>query len=87
MKTIASSLVALSLVASLGGHADAASRQQKKRLKAGQYSNSYPAKARGYRKPASSDSSSDYYEHLLEKAPFGSKRWWSVYDEQHGTPD
>ena len=28
-----------------------------------------------------------YYEHVLEKVPFGSKRWWSIYEEQHGTPD
>jgi len=33
----------------------AASRQYKKRLKASQYSKSYPARARGDRKPASSD--------------------------------
>ena len=30
---------------------------------------------------------SDYYEHILDKVPFGSKRWWSIYDEQNGTPD
>jgi len=53
MKAILSSLVTLSLIAGLAGHADAASRQQKKRLKAG-HSSSYAAKARGYRKPAAS---------------------------------
>lgn len=87
MKATLTSLVALSLVAGLAGHADAASRQQKKRLKAGHYSSSSPAKARGYRKPVSTDGESDYYEHILDKVPFGSKRWWSIYEEQHGGPD
>ena len=87
VKAIVGSLAALSLVAGLAGHADAASRQYKKRLKTSQYGKSDPAKARGDRKPASSDNESDYYEHILDKAPFGSKRWWSIYDEQHGTPD
>ena len=31
--------------------------------------------------------SSDYYEHILDKVPFGSKRWWSIYEEQNGTPN
>lgn len=37
------------------------------------------------RLPAAADTS--YYEHVLEKVPFGSKRWWDIYEEQHGTPD
>ena len=35
----------------------------------------------------SGDGEANYYEHVLEKVPFGSKRWWSIYEEQHGTPD
>jgi len=87
MNGVVGLLVALSLVAGLAGQADAASRQQKKRLKSVQHSGTYAAKARGARKPAASARESDYYEHLLDKVPFGSKRWWSIYDEQHGTPD
>jgi hypothetical protein len=87
MKAIFSSLVALSLAAALAGHADAASQQQKRRLEAGNYDNSYPATSRGNRQPAPSDGASDYYQHLLGKVPFGSKQWWSVYDEQHGPPN
>lgn len=26
----------------------------------------------------------NYYEHDLSTLRFGSRRWWSVYDEQHG---
>jgi hypothetical protein len=88
MKTILGTLVALSLVAGLAGPADAASPQHKKRLKAGQHGSSYAATARGrgtQRPPSSGDS--DYYEHILDKVPFGSKRWWSIYDEQNGTPN
>jgi hypothetical protein len=29
----------------------------------------------------------DYYEHLLNKVPFGSQRWWTIYNEQHGEPN
>jgi hypothetical protein len=81
MKAILTSLVAMSLVAGLAGHADAATHK-KKRLQANHHSKSYRTTTR---QPAS-NGSSDYYEHLLDKVPFGSQRWWSIYDEQHGTP-
>jgi hypothetical protein len=67
------------------GHADAADRPQKQRL-AGR-SGSPTLKARGDRKPAPAPGEATYYEHVLEKVPFGSKRWWDIYEEQHGTPD
>jgi hypothetical protein len=86
VKGIISSLVVLSLVSGLAGHADAANPQQQKRVTAAQSGNSSPAKARGNRKPAASVNSSDYAEQIRDKAPFGSKRWWSVYERQHGTP-
>ena len=87
MRSIVSSVVALSLMAALAGHADAASRQQKKRLKASHQSSAHAAKTRATRKPASGEAELDYYEHILDKVPLGSKRWWSIYDEQHGVPD
>lgn len=87
MRSIVSSVVALSLMAAAGGYADAASRQQKKRLKASHHSSAYPAKTRATRKPAQGEAESDYYEHILDKQPLGSKQWWSIYDEQHGVPD
>ena len=68
------------------GHADAADRPQKQRLQAGQ-SGTHPPKARSDRKPAPGPGEATYYEHVLEKVPFGSKRWWDIYEEQHGTPD
>ena len=86
VKGIISTLAALSLVGGLAGHADAASRQQQKPVKAAQSGHSSPTKARGNRMPVASDSSSDYDEQIRDKAPFGAKRWWSIYERRHGTP-
>ena len=30
------------------------------------------------------DSPTGYYEHRLEAVRFGSKRWWSIFDERSG---
>ena len=85
MKIIVTSLVALSFAANLAGSAEAATRKHKKRLYTGQYSESY-AGAYGYgaRADRSTRSHSPYYEHRLEALPFGSQRWWSVYEGQRG---
>ena len=83
MKIIVTSLVALSLVAGLAGQADAA-RHKKKRLHTSHHSMPYRARTYGYRGPAASDSPDGYYEHVLDKVPFGSKLWWSIYDEHSG---
>jgi hypothetical protein len=82
MKIIVTSLVALSFAASLAGGAEAATRKHKKRLYSSQYSESY-AGVYGYGAQADR-SNSPYYEHRLEALPFGSQRWWSVYEEQRG---
>jgi hypothetical protein len=76
--------VALSLVVGLAGPVDAG-QPQRKRLQASHHGTHAP-KVR-YPKPGSGDGEANYYEHVLEKVPFGSKRWWSIYEEQHGTPD
>lgn len=75
-------LITLSFMAALAGEADAAGRQQKKRHQA-----THAPKVASHRRAASGDGEAPYYEHVLEKVPFGSKRWWSIYEEQHGTPD
>jgi hypothetical protein len=80
-----SPLVALLLAAGLAGHADAAGRPQKKRLQAHHYAGHLPKPH--YPKSGAREVQSDYYEHVLEKVPFGSQRWWNIYEEQHGTPD
>jgi hypothetical protein len=77
MKIIVTSLVAVSFVAILAGDADAATRKQKRRLLASQYSEPY---AYGY----SSRDGSGYYEQRLETLPVGSQQWWSVYERQRG---
>jgi hypothetical protein len=85
MKIIVTCLVATSFAASLVGGAEAATRRHKKRLYSSQYSESY-ARAYGYgaRADRSTGPNSPYYEHRLEAVPFGSQRWWSVYEEQRG---
>lgn len=88
MKSALASFAALLLVAGVASHADAGN-PKKKRLHTSQYKKHYAPKATyGYRSQASGagSDSTDYYEHVLEKVPFGSKRWWSIYAEQHGTP-
>jgi hypothetical protein len=77
--------VVLSLLTTLTGQADAAGHQQRKRERAGHAT--HVPKASSYRKPAIGEGGAAYHEHILGKAPFGSKRWWSIYEEQHGTPD
>jgi len=79
-------LLALSLMAGLVGHADAAGQPPKKRLQASPSGTSAP-RMRSHRKPAAARGEPAYHEHLLDKVPFGSKRWWDIYEEQHGTPD
>jgi hypothetical protein len=88
MKAVLTSFAVLLLAAGVASHADAAN-QKTKRLHTTHYKKHYVPKAtNGYRSQASGpgSDSTDYYEHVLEKVPFGSKRWWSIYEEQHGSP-
>jgi hypothetical protein len=39
---------------------------------------------RGYYRRAHGYRHNGYYEHDLSTLRFGGRRWWSVYDEQHG---
>jgi hypothetical protein len=86
IKAALASFAAFVLVAGAAGHADAANQKQK-RYASHYGKHSSPKATYGYRSPATSNGSSDYYEHVLDKVPFGSKRWWSIYEEQHGSPD
>jgi hypothetical protein len=65
MKIAISGLVGLSLLAGLAVPADAGSPPRKQRYKA------YPAY-----KPPPTQPTSDYYERLADKLPFGSSIWW-----------
>lgn len=77
MKTLITSLIALSFAAGLASQADAGTYRKKKRLHAGYYPRTY-----AYRD--NDDSIGGYYEHRLDAVRFGSQRWWKIYDEQHG---
>jgi hypothetical protein len=72
---IAAWLVVPALVVGLASKAKAG--PHKKRLDAGI--------ARHAAMPArslASNGESGYYEHILDKVPFGSQLWWRVYDSQ-----
>ena len=84
MKTLLTTLTALSLLAGLVGQADAATNKKKKRLQSNHYGKSYP-RAHGYRDQDDSIGGG-YYEHRLDAVRFGSQRWWKIYDEQLGSP-
>jgi hypothetical protein len=70
--------VSLVLVTSLAGRVAAATLRNKK-----QVHRQHTMKKPSARPP---QGSGDYYEHLLDKVPFGSRRWWDIYNEQHGEP-
>jgi hypothetical protein len=69
-------VASLALVVILGGQATAAPLRNKKQAHR-QHTMTKPP-----RRPQQGDS--DYYEHLLDKVPFGSRRWWDIYQEQGG---
>ena len=85
MRAIAASLAALLVLAAASDPADAAS-PRKKRHHAGQYAKTPPSgrPSQAYRNPSAGNG--DYYEHVLDRVPFGSDRWWRIYEEQSGTP-
>jgi len=76
---IVAPVVSLALVASLVSEVSAAPVKNKKQAHR-QHSMTRPAQ----RPP---QGGGDYYEHLLNKVPFGSRRWWTIYNEQHGEPN
>jgi hypothetical protein len=78
MKGLVTTVVALSFVAGLAGHADAATDRKKKRLQASHYGKHY-SRVYSYRR-----SNDGYHEQLLQAVPFGSKQWWEIYERQRG---
>ena len=75
LQWIAASLAVPALVVGLASKAKAG--PHKKRVEAGI--------ARHAAMPARSlamNGESGYYEHILDKVPFGSQLWWRVYDSQ-----
>jgi len=79
MKIVVTAAVSLALAASLVGQVTAAPLRNKKQAHQ-QHTMTKPA----HRPP---QGGGDYHEHLLDKVPFGSQRWWSIYNEQHGEPN
>jgi hypothetical protein len=76
-------LLALIMVAvpaaSLAAQADAFGQEKKgqqisRQIKPG------GAGTRTNRNPMGASDANGYQEHLLEKVPFGSRRWWTIYE-------
>ena len=77
LKTVFAVFGALALTISLTGEANAVTRKKQHAYR--------HHTMREHTQPE--QGGSDYYEHLLDKVPFGSQRWWSIYEEQHGSPN
>ena len=74
MKIVVLAAVVLALAASLVGQVTAAPLRNKKQTHR-QHTITKP--------PRPTQGGGDYYEHVLDKVPFGSRRWWDVYRQQH----
>ena len=72
---IAASLVVPMLVVGLAGNAMAA--PYKKRADAG-----IARRAASPERSMAANGYAGYYEHILDKVPFGSQLWWRVYESQ-----
>jgi len=79
MKIVVLAVVSLALAANLVGQVTAAPLRNKKQAHR-QHAMTKPSDRPAQR-------AGDYYEHLLDKVPFGSQRWWRIYHEQHGEPN
>jgi hypothetical protein len=75
MKLIAASLVVPVLVASFPNGTMAG--PYKKRAHAGLVRQATVAA-----RPSAVDGYTGYYEHILDKVPFGSQLWWRIYESQ-----
>jgi len=79
MKIVVSAVLSLALAANLVGQVTAAPLRNKK-----QAHRQHTMTKASHRPP---QGGGDYYQHLTDKVPFGSRRWWSIYHEQHGEPN
>ena len=77
MKTIAAAFLGALLTVGIAAHADAAPSKKKR-----PYANPTPRASATVREK--DDDPTGYYEHRLEAVRFGSKRWWTIYNEQSG---
>jgi len=69
-------LMSLMFAASLAGQGTAAPLRNKKQA------HRQPTMAKPPRR--TQQGGGDYHEQILDKVPFGSLRWWNVYEAQHG---
>ena len=77
MKTIAAAFLGALLTVGIAAQADAPPSKKKR-----PYANPTPRASATVREK--DDDPTGYYEHRLEAVRFGSKRWWTIYNEQSG---
>ena len=78
MKATLAALLSLALVGAAAGDATAAAPKKKHTPYASKYSKHYAGRHNGWRR---GESFAGYYEHTLDRVPFGSAQWWSVRQE------
>jgi hypothetical protein len=76
MKIVVPALMSLVLAASLVGQGTAAPLRNKRQVHQ-QHTMAKPPRR-------TQQGGGDYHEQILDKVPFGSLRWWNVYEAQHG---
>ena len=69
--------ISVAVIGACSGLAEAANVKKKKR-----YYRPHPYQAERV-KP--DEDPTGYYERLLNAVPFGSKRWWQIYEDQMGS--
>jgi hypothetical protein len=88
MRTLLTVLLAAAMAGSFGTAGDAAGTRRKHDARPHGYGYRAPVPGYrggyGYRAPAGRYRGAPaYQERLLDSAPFGSQRWWELYNESH----
>ena len=79
MKATLTALIALSFVVGVAADASAKSKKKKK-YRSAPYAQTYEPRYYGNGQSMRDDNYAGYYEHRLDKVPFGSRLWWKVQE-------
>ena len=80
MKAVVTGLVSAGLTFALAGSAGASPRKHHHHS----YRDNSPSAIAERQRHASTFDPTQYYEHQLDKVPFGTQTWWDQYDREHG---
>jgi len=82
MKSILVSVLTFALGAGVATQADARSGNKKYKARNAPYAQQYAPREGRYPREMYYGNYAGYYEHRLDKVPFGTRLWWQVYEEQ-----